>query len=112
MHHRALLLLRRRMLLIPLGLLCLMTALGGAADWPRFRGPNGTGVSSDKDLPVEWADKNVLFKTKLPGEAHSSPIVVGNKVFLLSATNKERLVLCYDATTGKEVWSKSVPGNV
>lgn len=83
-----------------------------AGDWARFRGPNGTGVAADKDVPVQWTDKDVLFKTDLPGVGHSSPIVVGNRVLLLSATNAERLLLCFDATTGKRLWSRAAPGGV
>lgn len=97
---------RRLLLALPL-----LLALA-AADWPRFRGPNGTGTSDDKDVPVKWADANVLFKAKLPGGGHSSPIVVGERVLLLSATRTERLVVCLDARTGKEKWVKKVPGQV
>jgi outer membrane protein assembly factor BamB len=83
-----------------------------AADWSRFRGPNGTGAVSDKNVPVQWDESNVLFKSEVPGAGHSSPIVVGNRVFLLSATDRERLVLCYDAATGQRLWSRAVPGVV
>jgi outer membrane protein assembly factor BamB len=83
-----------------------------AADWDRFRGPNGTGVSQSKAIPVKWGKENVLFKTPLPGSGHSSPIIVGSKVLLLSATNKERLILCFDADTGKQLWSQKIKGDV
>ena len=79
------------------GILALATAGARADDWPRFRGPNGTGTVADKDVPVRWKDENVLFKAKLPGTGHSSPIVVGERVFLLAATSTERLVVCLDA---------------
>jgi outer membrane protein assembly factor BamB len=101
----------RCLLFLPLPLL-LAAALAPAGDWPRFRGPQGAGTSADKGVPVKWTDKDVLFKARLPGVGHSSPIVVGNRVLLLSATPTERLVLCYDAGTGKELWRRAVPGGV
>jgi outer membrane protein assembly factor BamB len=97
--------------LFPLaGVLCVVLLTG--ADWPRFRGPNGTGIASDKDIPVKWTEKNILWKTALPGSGHSSPIVVKGKVFLEAATKTERLLVCIDAQSGKKVWAKSVPGQV
>ena len=48
----------------------------------------------------------------LPGSGHSSPIVVKGKVFLLSATRSERWSMCLDAKTGKELWTKKVPGKI
>ena len=57
-----------------------------AGDWLQFRGPNGTGVSTEKNLPSEWsADKNVAWKAKVPGVAWSSPIIVGDKVIVTTA---------------------------
>ena len=57
-----------------------------AADWPQFLGPNGSAVSTEKGLPAEWAaDKNVAWSAKVPGYAWSSPIVVGDKVFVTTA---------------------------
>jgi outer membrane protein assembly factor BamB len=82
------------------------------ADWTRFRGPNGTGASTDKGVPVTWTDKEVLWKSELPGGGHSSPIVVKGKVFLQAATRSDRLLVCFDATSGKQLWSKAVPGGV
>ena len=47
------------------------------ADWPQFRGPNGSGAFEAADVPVEFsADKNVLWKTNLP-PGHSSPVLAG-----------------------------------
>jgi outer membrane protein assembly factor BamB len=83
-----------------------------AADWDRFRGPNGTGVAADRDIPVKWEAKNVLWKTPLPGSGNSSPIIVKGKVFLLSATRKERFLVCLDAVKGNLLWSKKIPGGV
>jgi outer membrane protein assembly factor BamB len=89
----------------------LLTLLIPAADWPRFRGPNGTGTSDDKDIPVVWKADNILWKTPV-GAGHSSPIVVGGKAFLLSATQRQRSIVCIDAKSGKRLWEKTVPGAV
>jgi outer membrane protein assembly factor BamB len=85
-----------------------------ASDWPRFRGPNGTGTSVDKNVPVSWtADKGVLWKTKIPGKGNSSPITWGDRLFLQTASDdgKERQLVCIDTTSGKIVWTKASPGS-
>lgn len=59
-----------------------------AQNWPQFRGPGAAGVAEGKKAPVEWdAEKsvNVLWKTAIPGLAHSSPIVWANKIFITTA---------------------------
>jgi outer membrane protein assembly factor BamB len=68
--------------------LCLTDLPAGVRgdEWPQFRGPGGAGLSQEKQLPLEWgADKNVLWKAKVPGRGWSSPIVWGDKVFLTVA---------------------------
>jgi outer membrane protein assembly factor BamB len=63
-----------------------LPAVGRGDDWPQFRGPGSSGVTAEKDLPVEWgADKNLQWKVKVPGRGWSSPIVSGDKVFLTAA---------------------------
>jgi outer membrane protein assembly factor BamB len=54
-----------------------------AENWAQWRGPGGQGVSSEKQLPTEWApDKNISWKTEVPGSGHSSPIVWGDRIYL------------------------------
>jgi outer membrane protein assembly factor BamB len=54
-----------------------------AADWPQFRGPAGLAVSPDKDLPTTWsASESVVWKTELPGAGTSSPIIIGQRIFI------------------------------
>ncbi|MBX9655645.1 PQQ-like beta-propeller repeat protein [bacterium] len=54
--------------------------------WPQFRGPNGSGVSDSADIPDEWSnEKNHAWSVIIPGSGYSSPIVVGNRIFLTSA---------------------------
>jgi outer membrane protein assembly factor BamB len=80
-------------------------------NWPRFRGPNGTGVSDDKTIPVEWTEKNILWKCDLPGSGHGSPIVWGDRIFLQTAgkDSMDRRMVCIDAKTGDIKWSTPVP---
>ena len=57
-----------------------------AGNWPQWRGPDGSGISNEKNLPSEWSPtKNIKWKTPIEGRAHSSPIVWGNRVFLTTA---------------------------
>ena len=61
-----------------------------AGNWPQWRGPDGSGISNEKNLPSEWSPtKNIKWKTPIDGRAHSSPIVWGNKVFLTTAVEGE-----------------------
>ena len=83
-----------------------------ADNWPRFRGPNGTGIAPDKDIPIKWgATDGILWKTPLPGAGYSSPVVWGDRVFVTVAPDvRERRLLCLDATGGRVLWSASLPG--
>jgi outer membrane protein assembly factor BamB len=67
------------------GLLLASTCLLCAADWPHWRGPNANGISGEKDVPVEWsADRNIAWKTPLPGLGTSTPIIWGDRIFVTS----------------------------
>ena len=84
-----------------------------ADNWERFRGPNGDGISSDKNIPVTFGPKeNLLWKVPIPGAGNSSPVVWGKRVFIhtASADAKQRMLLCLDADTGKTLWEKTIPG--
>jgi len=66
--------------------LALLSTTVGATNWPQWRGPGGMGISTEKNLPVEWsATKNIKWKTPIAGRAHSSPVVWGNRLFLTTA---------------------------
>ena len=107
-----------------LTLLFLCTA-GIAGDWSRFRGPNGSGVVGD-DIPTRWSSTaNLKWAADLPGSGTSSPIVVGNRVYLTAYTgygvdaknpgkaeDLVRHLLAFDRNTGKELWRTSVPSAV
>ncbi len=82
-----------------------------ARNWPRFRGLGGGGFWPGKNVPVAWdapADKGILWKTPIPLKGKNSPIVWGKRIFLTGATAKRREVYCFDADTGKMLWSKRV----
>lgn len=60
--------------------------------WPSFRGPQASGIAEQQNLPDRWNGKtgeNVLWRTPIPGLAHSSPIVWGNRIFVTSAVSSE-----------------------
>jgi outer membrane protein assembly factor BamB len=98
-----------------LGFLALGPVDSGAAEdaWTRFRGPNGTGVSTTTNLPVEFGpDRNVVWKTPLP-PGHSSPVLTSTHIFLTAHTkdkqNYRLLVLCLDRHSGKLLWQREIP---
>src|SRR5262245_30820506 len=97
------------MRILCLAAICMVfTNLSSGSDWSRFRGPNGTGVSPHRGLPAEIdRGKNVLWSVKIP-KGNSSPIVVNGRVFLTAHEGDQRIVLWYDAATGKQVWRKSI----
>ena len=115
---------------------CLMifcfSAMAHAQNWPQFRGLNASGVADGKATPTTWdaaKGTNVLWKTAIPGLAHSSPVVWGDRVFVTTAisssgNNKFRhglygdvdsvedasphswKVYCLDRRTGKVMWER------
>jgi outer membrane protein assembly factor BamB len=102
--------MRRTLLLVLLSLPLSLPLF--AADWSRFRGPNGSGIA-EGELP-KIDPKNPLWKVEIPGRGVSSPIVVGGKVFVQTASKdgKTRTLLCLDAATGKPLWTKDVRGEM
>lgn len=80
--------------------------LAVAEDWPGWRGPAGSGHSSESGLPVRWDAKSIVWKTALPGIGQSSPVIAGDRVFLTAALDKgaKRVVLCVDRVGGKILW--------
>lgn len=104
--------IRISLLLVVVTLLILQSQIT-AQDWTRFRGPDGLGVSKDKNVPSTWSEtENLLWKAKLPGPGASSPIVVGSKVFVTSysgsSRSMKRQLTCFDKKSGKEIWQKSI----
>ena len=78
-----------------------------SAQWPQFRGPEGTGHSASTDLPLTWAEgKNVKWKTAVHGRAWSSPVILGNQVWMTTATpdGRELFAVALDRDSGKIVF--------
>lgn len=110
-------------------LLLAPSALGQSergGDWPQFRGPGALGRSDAKGLPLTWSDeKNIVWKTTLPGPGASSPIVLGQRIFLTcftgfatssrepgEMTNLKRHLLCLNLADGKLIWNTPVPAEL
>ena len=73
-------------------MLILCAAVPLQADWPHWRGPTANGISVEKDPPVAWGkNKNILWRTALPGVGTSTPIVWGDQVFLTMQIGKNQL---------------------
>lgn len=70
--------------------LLLLSAEVAAQHWPQFRGPQASGVAEGKPAPVKWnaeSGENILWKTEIPGLAHASPVVWGDRVFVATAVS-------------------------
>src|SRR6266576_3187597 len=79
-----------------------------ASDWPGFRGPNGSGVSDARGLPIEFGPKiNLLWKAKVPG-GNSSPVAAGDRIFLAGYNGNRRTVCCIDQSSGSKLWEHSI----
>ncbi len=105
-------------------IVCLLVALSAsyavAEDWTQFRGPNGLGTSNESGLPTTWSSsKNVVWRTKLPGLGTSSPITLGERIYLTcysgyaeeignpgDMSSLMRRVVALDRTSGKVLWAK------
>lgn len=96
---------------------CLSAHQLTAEEWFEFRGPTGQGHSSTTALPLEWSPtEHVLWKSDIPGVGWSSPIVVGDKVYVTTAVPKSEdklpeqslRVVCLNLETGEILWDKEV----
>jgi len=99
-------------LLALLLIVCLVTP-APAEDWPCWRGPRGDGTSLQKNAPIDWNGpqaKNIAWKVPIPGVGHASPIVSGNRIFLVTCNEetKDRILLCLDRATGRSLWQEVV----
>jgi outer membrane protein assembly factor BamB len=76
-----------------------------AGDWPTFRGPNRDGVIPDITIPTDWntSPPKMLWRRRV-GPAWSSVIVIGDRLFTQEQRGEQETVVCYEASTGKEVW--------
>jgi outer membrane protein assembly factor BamB len=84
-------------------------------EWPRWRGPNGAAISDtvgdESPLPVRWSEQDgIAWRTEIPGEGSSSPIVSRGRVFITSSedSGSRRKTHCLDAASGKLLWTRSI----
>ena len=99
------------------------TCVAAEGDWLQFRGPDGLGASPAKRVPTAWsAEKNLAWKTPLPGPGGSSPVVFGERIFVTSYSGYgvpgasggdmsalQRHVICINRADGKVIWTNAVP---
>jgi outer membrane protein assembly factor BamB len=102
--------MRTRLLVIAMLITGAFPGGGRASDWPQFRGPNSSGrPAHDVPLPAELGpDTNVLWKTALP-PGHSSPAVVGDRVYLTAVREKRLVTLALDRRSGTVLWEAEAP---
>ena len=81
-----------------------------AEDWLQFRGTDHRGIAESSNLPTSISsEKNITWKKSLPGRGLSSPIIIGNQIFLTAAstTDQSRLhIMCFDSNDGTTQWSR------
>src|SRR5262249_44088573 len=83
-----------------------LASFAAAEDWPGWRGPRGDGISQDASAPLRWSPtENIAWKTLLPGNGRSSPIVWGDRVFVTAGdvVDQLRRVICVDRVSGKQL---------
>jgi len=80
-----------------------------ASPWPRFRGPNGSGVADDQHPPVEFGpDKDIRWKVAVP-RGISSPIIAGDNLVITAFEDGKLYTIAYDRKSGKEAWRAEAP---
>jgi outer membrane protein assembly factor BamB len=100
----------KRSFLLAAFLVAALAAPASADNWPQWRGPKNDGISAEKGLPTEWsAEKNLVWKLKLPGIGAGTPVVWGDKIFVTSVDGNDVVVLCV-GTDGKEKWKQKLSG--
>ena len=71
--------------------------------WPQWRGPHANGVSPDGNPPIEWSEnKNIKWKTQIPGLGHATPIIWENQIFILTAVKTEKQVKSSDQSEDQQ----------
>jgi outer membrane protein assembly factor BamB len=91
-------------------LFVLSSALAAAAqDWPQWRGPNRDGVIPSFSAPRSWPPSLVPVWRVPVGIGHSSPVVVGQRVYLLSRQEEDEVVSCISLETGRLIWRDRYP---
>lgn len=103
--------MKLRLILLLLTLIATCVDSTNGEDWPGWRGPRGDGISLETSAPLSWsATENIGWRTRLPGNGLSSPIVLGSRVFVTAGNSSDetRRVICLDTATGEILWNVSV----
>src|SRR5262249_56438492 len=89
----------------------LLGHLAAAQEGRRFRGQNGSGLSTATTMPTRFNENALNWKIRLPGKGHSSPVLWGKRIFLTAGDEKtgKRIVLCVDED-GKTRWTREFAG--
>ncbi|MCJ7806439.1 MAG: PQQ-binding-like beta-propeller repeat protein [Clostridia bacterium] len=95
-------------LIVVLALVSCLYSRTSAQDWTRFRGPNGQGHSSAKNIPVKRSQTDYLWTADLPGAGHSSPVVWSDKLFITCCDQKQARasILALNTADGKTLWQR------
>lgn len=98
-------------------ILVIATTQCAGESWPCWRGPRGDGTSVETNVPTKWNGEtgdNIAWKVPVLGTGHASPVVWGDRIFLVSCVEEEkrRILLCLDRKTGKTLWEKTVVESV
>jgi outer membrane protein assembly factor BamB len=92
-----------------------LTAAAGIASaqesWPRFRGPNGLGADASASIPIQWTDADFLWRVKLGGNGHGSPVVWGERLYLMvgDPAGQKVTLACRDTRSGQRLWGAEHP---
>ena len=91
-----------------LTLIFILSGVLSAQEWSRFHGPNGSGLSKTKGIPVQWTSSDFAWELDLPGQGHSSPVLWGTRLFTTCSDHDKAVqkFLCIDAISGKLLWQK------
>lgn len=80
-----------------------------AENWPQWRGPKNDGVSSEKNIATEWSpEKNVLWRSELPGQAGATPVVWNDRIFLTSSEGDDLVLIAISTKDGSKLWKQKV----
>ena len=81
----------------------------GDPDWSRFRGPNGSGIATVSNIPIEFGpQKNLVWRLPLP-QGHSSPILHGDRIYLTAFRGDALVAIAIDRTKGTILWERTAP---
>ena len=102
---------RRFVLCLALLFLLLPCVESLAQEWTRFRGPNGSGISTATDFPLKWTADDYNWQIDLPVTGSSSPVLWGKRIYLMGdhPERRQRSVLCINADSGRILWRRDYP---